>query len=148
MSKSLFPCRNGGSFWIWFIRDVPDSASRYSFLLIKGFSIRALQTFFLNKSKTVLDINKILYSCKSSMPLWRKFVIFSRYNDDSWSTCGLLSDQQRIFCLLTKPFSQKLPHRWSWFFNKNPNHFQVIAQPNSRTYDASGGQAASVLASI
>ena len=23
----------------------------------------------------------------------------------------------------------------------NRNHFQVIAQPNSRTYDASGGQA-------
>ena len=40
------------------------------------------------------------------------------------------------------------PHCWRWFFNKNPNHFQVVAQPNSRTYDASGGQAASVLASI
>ena len=32
--------------------------------------------------------------------------------------------------------------------DKNPNHFQVVAQPNSRTYDASGGQTSSVLASI
>ena len=40
------------------------------------------------------------------------------------------------------------PHRWRWFFYKNPNHYQVVVQPNSRTYDASGGQAASVLASI
>ena len=26
------------------------------------------------------------------------------------------------------------PHRWRWFFDKNPNHFQVVAQPNSRTF--------------
>ena len=35
-------------------------------MLIKGFSIRALQRFFLNKTKTVLDINKVLYCCKST----------------------------------------------------------------------------------
>ena len=40
------------------------------------------------------------------------------------------------------------PHPWRWLFDNNPNYFQVVAQPNSRTYDASGGQTASVLASI
>ena len=38
--------------------------------------------------------------------------------------------------------------RWRCFFDKNPNHFQVVAQPNSRKYNTSGGQAASVFASI
>ena len=28
--------------------------------------MRALQTFFLNKTTLVLDINKILYACKST----------------------------------------------------------------------------------
>ena len=32
--------------------------------------------------------------------------------------------------------------------DKNPNYFQVVAQPNSRAYGAAVGQAASVLASI
>ena len=34
---------------------------------IKGVSIRALQKFFLNKTKTSLNINKIFCSCKSTL---------------------------------------------------------------------------------
>ena len=30
------------------------------------------------------------------------------------------------------------PHRWRRFFDKNPNHFQVVAQPNLQTYGTSG----------
>lgn len=34
--------------------------------LLSAFSIKAIQIFFLNKIKTVLNINAILYSCEST----------------------------------------------------------------------------------
>ena len=50
--------------------------------LEKGFSIRALQNFFLIKTKTVLDINKILYAlCKSTFDVIMKLDFFCRSPD-------------------------------------------------------------------
>ena len=66
----------------------------------------------------------------------------------------MLTHGVRVHCWLTNNAywrshsAKNEPNRWRWFFDENPDHFRVVAQPNSRTYDASGGQAASVLASI
>lgn len=35
-------------------------------LLMKDFSTKALQLFFFNKTRMVLDINEILYSCENT----------------------------------------------------------------------------------
>ena len=67
-------------------------------------------------------------------------------------THGLLVDcclNNNAYFVYWRSYSDRnYRHRWRWSFDKNPNHFEVVAQPNLRTYNASGGQTDSVLASI
>ena len=61
---------------------------------------------------------------------------------------AMMIHEVRVDCCQTTYFVYGRSHsarRWRLFFAKSPNHFQVVAQSNSRT---SHGQASSVIASI